>query len=390
MYCSALIVFFVVLTELYRRMAVLYPGIYGHYESDIRARLSQGGNTTYSIFLMPEYFFDRHFGSALGAWFIGIYLALFTVGTIVVTFYFLKQLCPDVSNEMLAVFSFICLFLNGIFLYPLCPQFYSAYSGSVWHNESFIGMRFFALLVLLFFFRTHNQYMKRATIRDFLLECLLFTVVNWVKPNFVIAFAPAMLIMMIVDIVKSRGKGFVNWALYGIPVLIGSLIFLYQYSILYPSTGTVSENDSHVVFILGDTIKNQTFPVINFLCAFAFPVSVLIIHFKEIIRSKFYVVCYLAFVISFLEYAFIGESGPRMKDGNFSWGLHLFSFLVFCFSAAFFAKDVYSFRQIRNASQKKVTPPYKLVCEKALLSAHLASGFMYFVYVLLGSCAYYL
>ena len=91
---------------------------------------------------------------------------------------------------------------------------YTVYCGSVWHNESYIGMRFFAVLLLLFFYRKCNQYLNDFTVGDFFIECVLFLIVNWVKPNFTIAFAPAMLVMMIVDIIKAKGKGFVRWIMF--------------------------------------------------------------------------------------------------------------------------------------------------------------------------------
>ena len=387
---AALAVLFVVCAELYRRMAVCYQGIFGIYYSDISTRMDQmgGDGHEYSLFLMPETFFVKHFGLQVGAVFLGIYLSVFTVATVLVIFQFLKRLCPNADFGLLAGSSFACMFAIPIFMYPLTDYIYSCYVGAIWHSETYLGMRLFALLVLMFFLRTNEHYLEKFSIRDFILESLLFLAVNWIKPNFIIAFGPAMLVMMIVDIIKAKGKGFINWMLYGIPVLIGSAILPVQYLLLFPSSG--SGEDAGIILIFGEFFESQRIPIIYFLFAFAFPIFVFVLHRKEFIKSRFHLVITLGWVFAFLEYFFLAESGRRRGHENFCWGLRLFSFIIFCLSVAYFMKDVIKYRaenkQKDKEKKKSFISPFTI--EVILLVAHLLSGALYFGGVLLGVCGY--
>ena len=400
-YAVTLVIFFAVCTVLYQRMTISYPGVFGTYYSDINVRLAMheinGGSIyyTYSIFLIPERWFYFVLGKPVGPWCIGVYLSFFTVGTVFILFQLLKKLCPEAKTGLLAFFSYVCIFSIPIIIPPISDRVFSPYAGAVWHNESYLGMRFMALLVILFFFRTNELYLKRFSAKDFVIESLLILFVNWLKPNFIIAFGPAMLIMMIIDIVKAKGKGFFKWMMYGIPVLIGCAILPIQYLILFPSSSgsaAASESSSGVTLIFGDFIVSQKHPVLNIILAFGFTVFMFIIHRKEFIKSKFHQVCCLGWLFSFMEYAFLAEKGIRKGHENFYWGVRFFSLLLFCLSIGYFIKDIIAYRKNKekadeNSDNKKKKAIDLFFVENILVIAHLLSGIYYFVLVLLGARA---
>lgn len=392
---TALFLFLVVCAELFRRMAVSYQGMFGTYYSDINVRLEmRDGSNTYSLFLIPEYFFADHVNEPFGTFLIGVYLSLFTAGTVILLYLFLKQLCPDSGNGVLLFMSFVCMLSVPIVVAPLSEKIFSPYAGAVWHNETYIGMRFVALLILIYFFKTCGTYMERFSLKGFIVSSLLFLAVNWIKPNFIIAFAPAMLVMMIIDIIKAKGKGFVNWMLYGIPVLIGLLVLPFQFSSLFTETNAVNaDNNAGIAFILGDFILEQKHPVFNIIFAFAFPALMFILHRKEVVRSKFHLVCCLGWFLAFLEYAFLSETGWRRGHENFYWGVRFFSLVLFCLSVGFFIKDyqknkaLYGKPKDKDNRDKKKIHFNMFFVETLLLAAHFFSGIFYFLLVLLGSRA---
>ena len=385
----ALAILFIVCIELFRRMAISYPGLLGTYYSDINVRLEMhiyDGGSSYSLFLLPELFFFDSFGIDLGAYLIGIYLSIFVIGTVLLVYWLLRELCPDSDPRYLMVFSFVCMIAIPIFIPPFSEKIYGPYVGAVWHNESYLGMRFFALLVLIMFMRTNEHYLERFIFKDFIIECLLFLLVNWVKPNFIIAFAPAMLIMMLVDIIKAKGRGFFNWVLYGVPVLIGSLILPFQFFSLFPGT---KGDDSSVVFIFGDFILGQQHPVLNIVFSFAFPAIVFIIHRKEFLKSRFHLICSLGWFISFLEYIFIGETGIRRLHENFYWGVRFFSFVMFCLSIGYFLKDIQKYKELKKQNKGSADNKTRglFFAENMLVIAHTVAGIVYFALILLGARA---
>ena len=386
-FCVALITLYIVCAVLFYRMAISYQGIGGTYWSDVSIRIEQfwAGEKTYSLFIYPEYFFATSFDLSIGSVFIGLYLAAFVVGTVLLIFVLLKRLCPNVSLGLLAAISFVSVFVMPINVPVLSEYIYNSYCGSVWHNESYLGMRFFALLVLLFFLKTNESYLKTFSPKEFALGCVLVFIVNFVKPNFIIAFAPALLVMMIVDIAKAKGSGFFRWLLYGASVLVGCLILPFQYLLLFNEAET--NEDPGVIFVLGDFILCQKHPLLNILFALMFPIIVFIIHRKELVRSKFHMVCLLAWVFAWLEYAFLAEGGSRYGDENFSWGLQLFTFVVFCLSLGFYSNDLQSYLNTRREK-----PPKKknimLFVESILLALHLYCGILYFFAVFFGKCGF--
>ncbi len=392
---AALLLFLGVCAELYRRMAVSYQGLFGTYYSDVNVRLEmRDGSNTYSLFLMPEYFFADHVNEPFGTFLIGFYLSLFTAGTVILIFMFLKKLCPEAGNGLLAFMSFVSMLSIPIVVAPLSEKIFSPYAGSVWHNETYIGMRFVAILILIYFYRTCDGYLERFTVKGFIVSSLLFLAVNWIKPNFIIAFAPAMLVMMIIDIIKSKGKGFVKWMLYGIPVLIGLLVLPFQFSSLFTETNAVNaDNNAGIAFIMGDFILEQKHPILNIVFAFAFPALMFILHRKEVLRSKFHLVCCLAWFFAFLEYAFLSETGWRRGHENFYWGVRFFSFVLLCLSIGFFIKDYQKNKMLfgknkdKDNSEKKKFRFNIFFVETLLLAAHFFSGIFYFLLVLLGSRA---
>ena len=384
-YGLALFLLFVICTVLFRRMAISYLGPLGTYYSDINVRLDWGMGECYSIFLIPEFYFVELFGMDIGSWLIGIYLSIFVIGTVLLIYALLRKICPNAEMRLLAIFSFVCLLVNPIFIPTISERLFSPYAGSVWHNESYLGMRFAAIMVLLLFFSTCNLYLEKFSWKVFIVESVLFLLVNWVKPNFIIAFGPAMLIMMIVDICKAKGKHFVRWMLYGIPVLIGGLILPVQYLLLFPSSGGGNDgsgggNDgSGIAFVFGDFFFSQKLPLLNLILAYSFPVLMFIIHRKEFIKSKFHIVCCLGWFFSFAEFFFLSETGFRRLHENFYWGVRFFTFLIYCLSIGYFISDIQKSRK-----QKKNKAIDLFFVENMFVLIHLLAGVVYFVLVLLG------
>ncbi|MBO4426773.1 MAG: hypothetical protein J5776_07170 [Clostridiales bacterium] len=369
-------------------MAISYPGLLGIYYSDINVRLDMHfyGDSSYSLFILPEFIFVDLFGKSIGAYLIGVYLSIFVVGTVLLVYVLLKKLCPTAKFNHLAVFSFICLIAIPLFIPPFSEKIYGPYVGAVWHNESYLEMRVFALLILLVFFRTNEHYMKAFVLKDFIIECLLFLLVNLAKPNFIIAFAPAMLVMMIIDIIRAGGKGFFNWALYGIPVIVGSLVLPFQYLFLYSGS---DGDDSSVVFILGDFILSQKHPILNIVLSFVLPVMIFVMHRKEFLKSRFHLICLLGWFFSFLQYVFIGETGIRRLHENFYWGVRFFSFVMFCLCIGYFLEDIRKYKELKDQNNGNTNSKARAMffAENMLIIAYTVAGIVYFALILLGARA---
>lgn len=359
-------------------MYIGYQGPLGNYFSDLIIRKSNYSFRAYSIIIIIEKLFNFLFGD-MDSIFTAIFISILETGTILGTYYLLKQLLPEEKEYILMIFAVLSMHLIPIYIPSISELLYGALFGSVWHNETYIGMRFFAILLLIFFYKTHGRYLELFSARDFIISTILFSLVNLSKPNFIIAFAPAMLIMMIYDIVKAKGKGLRNWFLFGIPVLISGIILVPQYLSLFGPTSSTS--DSHVIIDLSSIFSRLNLSIIGCI---AFPLYIFVTNFKTIIKNKFYSVCFGSWLFSFFQYLFLSETGTRAADGNFTWGIDFFCYLIFVLCIALLLNNL---RKNTNKAGRIVLN-LKSSIPIILLAFHLLFGLLYFVRVALGECAY--
>lgn len=385
------------LTALFWRMAVKYEGPKGYYLSDISEHIRYflaGDGAGYSLINDIELLLYRVFPHGNLA--VAVFISIMTTLTPFFTYLFMKRLAPDCNSKLLLLLSFICLFSIPLYVPYINGMMYAGgFSGANWHNDTYIGMRLLAIILLFFFCEWSERYLRNFGIKEIIVSTILFSVINWAKPNFIIAFAPAMLIMMIVDIVRSKGIGFKNWILFGVPVLISCLVLLYQAKSLFGVEQIDGTGHEGVIISFGTNLKSYDHPVIMIFQSMAFPLIVFVLNRREVIRSKISLVSILTYVFAFIEFLFLGESGYRAEHGNFGWGLSLASYLLFCISCVFFAGNIHSFivskpkgkniREYANADPKHFL---KLFGTGFILVLHLLCGIMYFVIVSLGACAY--
>ena len=121
------------------------------------------------------------------------------------------------------------------------------------------------------------------------------------------------------------------------------------------------------------------------ISALLFPAIVFLIHKKEFLQSKFHILCSVSWIIAYLENFLICESGDRASDGNFSWGLRIFTFIIYCLALDFFSKDIQNYKNLKQKKMSKNLTQFYICL--ALAFAHLISGLLYFASILLGYCA---
>ncbi|MBR0514235.1 MAG: hypothetical protein IJK06_08310 [Clostridia bacterium] len=236
-------------------------------------------------------------------------------------------------------------FIGGIYVPNIYPYFYLAQNytgpgsaGSIctqpWHNPTYQLMRLFGIATLFFFFKIRSQYLvKGIKIKDWLLFFISLTLTNAAKPNFFIAFAPAMLIFLIYDFIRQRGKGFFRMVYFGAGVLCSMPVLFIQKSILFPEDVAKINNTEQVYGIEFSTSVIQKmwregtvmpylvtgllfFVIITILCVINHRID------QRIIFG------WLMLIIAILEFWFVTETGPRAAAGNFGWGIPFCAFAL--------------------------------------------------------------
>lgn len=303
-------------------------------------------------------------------------LAVITVLTVFASCYYMKVLAGQMGEKMecanFILISCGALFITSIYIPVLYPEFYNkGLSTQPWHNSTYLLMRFLGTLVMAVYVQLEQHYLSDLPIRQAALFTLLLTLANYAKPNFIIAFAPMMLLFLIRDFIRLRGKGVVPMIKFGSCVLLSLWVLRYQYWILYPRDGESGIAWTWEKMRLFLSAPQSVFKVIAGL---AFPLIVLLLCAGKQKLPPALSKSWVLFLISWLEALVLIETGPRELHGNFGWGIKQGIFLLYLTSGAVLMM-LYQKKEIGRTT-------YCLTWTAYLCSVF--SGFYYFGKLLMG------
>ncbi len=379
--------------QMFMRQAIAFPGKLGNYPSDLMAHIREGrAGTGYSLvesafgFLMDTLGFNQKA--------VGVFLALVVLATVWITYRVMRRLVPEGDSVALMLLVTVSMFVMPIYIQALNPRRYlGLQSATIWHNSTYTGMKFAGMCVLYFYFYYQETYREKFSAKDFVWFTILLAFANLVKPNFIVAFAPAMAVMLLTDCIASKGKTFGRQVLFGIPVLISLVVLIYQSTKLF--TGT--DADSSIGLSLAYVLRLRApHPVASILQSAAFPLLVLAANFRDLKTDRRFRVSWLIWLFGFLEFLFLNETGPRKEDGNLTWGYSFCLFLVFVVCLCWFYRNVRElYGRYRESACKSFAAfirenrSYRwktiyIAAAVALLAAHLFCGLVYFGIVFQG------
>ena len=294
---------------LYRKQADLNTTMYTDLPLHIKAGLS--GNNLYSLmFAILGFLWKLPHHSVL----IGLVLTMLSVLSIYFTYVLLKNHLPNISKEYLYLAALVCNMYMPIYM----PCFNgSPYLGmlsfNIFHNSTYIGMRPFALLSIIIFLKLFDKYyIKPISLLDWICFSSSFFITTWFKPNFMFGFAPCMLILMIVDFIKGKGKNILNYIIFGTTVFPSVFLMLWQRAQLFDQSSGIGFEFLKIWKVYS---KN---PLMALALSIAFPLGVLLFNYKDLIKDKVYRFGWLFAIINIFIFAFLYEKGLRMTDGNLS------------------------------------------------------------------------
>ena len=277
----------------------------------------------------------------------------------------LRQMFPTLDSGI-ALLASVLAHICGPWIMPGQVQMYlGVYNGNVLHNMTLLFSRMPVPLVLLFFFRLWDARRDRLRLSDWLGLALTLTLSTLFKPSFLGAFAPAVLVMLVWDFVKTRCKGFRNEFLIGCAVLPSAAVLLWSSSVLFAEdfAGTSSG-----VALRALTLGGLLPLLVMYLRGLLLP---LWSHFmqgvKESERGHLRIV-WGVLGVAVLEALALTETGFRANDGNFEWGSLALYPTVFGLAIALLG------RLVLRTDWKKRGEAAKAIVGIVLLLGHLAVG----------------
>lgn len=296
-------------------------------------------------------------------------VALINCFTPVIVKYYLDKFIGRDHAVLNSILTFVVLFVTPIFFGVInCNMYLGVWSPNTWHNAPVLATKGISIIAYFSFFTLLKTYKTKIEGKDFWLFCGSMTLSVLAKPTFAFVFFPTVGLYLLYELIQSKFKIIKRSLLFFVAFIPSFLALIYQYFILFDE----SENNK-IVFGLGTVwhmlVENLPFAI---LCGLAFPLFVALFHYKYFAKNIIYRITGFLVIVSILEAYFLSESGDRMMHGNFMWGYCHAMFFAFFISIILF---------VRNFRKKNL---FYRIGGIVLISAHLITGIVWFIYQFLG------
>ena len=352
----------------------------GPFESDLpyHIKMAVEDNWYYSFTAFVYVFlYKLPFANLL----VGFFLAICELVTVFGTWLLLKELWKQyelkVSTGMTLCFATALNFVMAFYVKAVNARHYIGYqNASIWHNSTYICMKVVSVFVLWYFLRLMNTYKTKLSVKQWIIFTVLVALSTGIKPSFLMVFAPAMAIMLLVDWI--RGTKFSKVFLFGLTVIPSLLIILWQNMVLFGA----DTGNSFIIKPFYTLAQRSDNPKIALLFSVLFPFVIGLFHIKDLWKDKLYLGSLLVWGFGFLEVFLFVESGARSKDANFMWGYSISLFVLFVISFV---------RWLRDLKNKEFLGKYKVIRYSYLMVAgaifvyHVISGIWFFGILLSGA-----
>lgn len=347
----------------------------GNYQTDLSVHVAalEMDIAAYSILF---YIFDWFYRLPGSSFLVSALLAFFCVGTVFLLKKLLKELDPKGKPGIQWLLAWGCTFVAAIFLPNLTNRYLGTFSPSIWHNSTYLGMRFFAVISLIYYFKMNKTYMEKINWKHWWAFCISTTLSMAIKPSFVFCFSPIMAIFLARDLIKSKGKAFKNIFLFGLAVIPSIIIGVVQLGVL--------KGVDHGTFISFMRVLGyySATPFIAIISSIFFPIMAFLLIGKYLWKYEDIKIILFAFLFGTFQAMFFAESGPGAFDGNYLWGALTMNFFLF----AVIANRLYGWcREKLLSAQNRKRSDVVIACLLwGSFGLHIYYGLEYFYLLLQG------
>jgi len=358
--------------ELFYRQSIEYNH---SYPADLKLHIYYADiqkGTNYSLVSLVFNILHSINGSTF---YIAIFLSSMVVGTIYLTYVYLKETICSLNDSIAHVLAFSLNLIMPIFISMLNSNRYlGLISGSIWHNPTFTCMKFFGLLALIIYCKMHKNTEKNIYLFVFSFILCLVTII---KPNFILVLLPTVLIVLLVETIKKRSN-FKKTVILLVTFLPSCLILFFQYCVLYGD----GQTDSSIGFNFGYIISHYSQrPVAAIIQSVAFPILVLLANIKNLKKDKMYAFSWVLWLIALIQYLCLVETGERALHGNWGWGVLFYTFFLFVTSVL---------KLIQNISEENIIIGHQFLKRISLRRIYYGIASIVFLMHIYFGCQYLL
>ena len=321
-----------------------------------------------SLLIGPAY----ALGGKLG---ISLLLGAFHLAAVAVFAWGLKAAVPAWCLPARLLVSLIVNLAQAVYIPRGGYWYQGTITGTIYHNTTYIMLAPFALLAVLWFYRAWQGIDGKINLRDWLIYTLLLTAATAFKANLIFAFAPALLVLLIADFIRTRAKNIGNEVLMGCSVFPDVGLCILEATVLFTEEGSglrlifTTEFDRHAM-LWG--VFNEP-ALLGLVRSLPFVAAVALLLRRQAFGSFRYKFSLFMFAIAMAEALLLVEGGERLYHANLWWGPFICFWVLWLESVGIF------FKQLLAKPQSAGT----LACGAAL-SWHIISGVCYLVRLMQG------
>lgn len=197
------------------------------------------------------------------------------------------------------------------------------------------------------------------------------------KPSYTLVLVPLMGILLLADLVKSRGGSLKNAFCLCVTMIPTGLDLLYQFFGVFTGTNVKGE-ETGIGFAFAKVWSNYSKNIpLSVVMGMALTLGVMVLNWRTL-RDKFIYrfACY-NYLVGTVMFLCLYEKGFRMLHANFSWGYMHGMFFMFMMSLVLVLRNTIEWRR-----DKRVI---FLLAEWAVLAVHLVCGVNFLWYALRGN-----
>ena len=216
---------------------------------------------------------------------------------------------------------------------------------------------------------------SRIDLRTWLIYTAFLTAATAFKANLIFAFAPALLVLLIADFIRTRAKNIGNEVLMGCSVFPGVGLCILEANVLFTQEGSglrlifTTEFDRHAL-LWG--VFNEA-ALLGLLRSLPFVVAVALLLRWPAFGSFHYKFSLFLFAVAMAEALLLVEGGDRLYHANLWWGPFICFWVLWLESVGIFLKQALA--KPKSAST--------VLCGMAL-GWHIISGVCYLVRLMQG------
>lgn len=196
------------------------------------------------------------------------------------------------------------------------------------------------------------------------------------KPSYVMIFLPTVAVILLVQLVMSKGESFRNAFCLCVTMIPTGLHLLYQFGGLFTGVNVKGEETGIGIafaYVWSNFSKNIPLSIVM---GMASPIGVLILNLPEWKKNAYYRFAWWNYLTGMLMFLLLYEKGFRWEHANFSWGYMHGMFFVYLMTLIVMVKNIIQWRK----SYKVIF----LLAEWGVFLIHLICGVNFQVYALRG------